>query len=195
MPPKIRLATFDDAEAIRAIYAPSVLESPASFELELPSVEEMRRRIATVLQSYPWVVYEDESDCVLGYAYASRHSERAAYAWSVNTTVYVDAGSHRRGVGRALYSSLLALLTLQGYYNAYGGITLPNDASVGLHKAMGYELVGVYRNVGFKFGAWHDVSYWGLELKPPSPDVQSPLPPSKIQGTPEWQRAMAGGLD
>lgn len=194
MSPNIRLATVGDAGAIQAIYAPSVLESPASFEVELPSADEMRRRITGVLQSYPWVVYEDAGGQVIGYAYASRHSERAAYGWSVDTTIYVDSGSHRRGIGRALYTSLLALLRLQGYHNAYGGITLPNDASVGLHKAMGYELVGVYKNVGFKFGAWHDVSYWGLELRPPSPDVQSPLWPSKLQRTPEWQQALESGL-
>jgi len=194
MPPTIRLATVDDAEAVRTIYAPSILESAASFEVEVPSVEEMGRRITSVLQYYPWVVYEDESGRVVGYAYASRHSERAAYGWSVNTTVYVDAGLHRRGIGRALYTSLLALLRLQGYYNAYGGITLPNDASVGLHKALGYELVGIYKNVGFKFGAWHDVSYWGQELKPPSTDVESPLAPSQLKGTPEWQHALDHGL-
>ncbi|HLF76844.1 MAG TPA: arsinothricin resistance N-acetyltransferase ArsN1 family B [Dehalococcoidia bacterium] len=188
----IRLATADDAEAILVIYSPSILETPASFEMEVPSVAEMQRRITNVLAAYPWLVYEDESR-VLGYAYASRHSARAAYEWSVDTSVYVHRDSHRRGVGRALYTSLLNLLRLQGYYNAYGGITLPNEGSVGLHKAMGYQLVGVFENVGYKFDSWHPVSYWSLQLQPLVANPPPPQPPSELVSTPAWQQALASG--
>jgi phosphinothricin acetyltransferase len=190
---RIRLATPEDALAVREIYAPAILETPASFETEVPSVEELRRRIAEVSATYPWVVYEDEGE-MLGYAYASRHSARAAYEWSVDTSVYVRNGLHRRGVGRALYTSLLNLLRLQGYYNAYGGITLPNEASVGLHKAIGYELVGVYENVGYKFGAWHPVAYYGLQLQPLPASPKLPRKPSELGATKAWHEALASGL-
>ncbi|HTU89446.1 MAG TPA: GNAT family N-acetyltransferase, partial [Gemmataceae bacterium] len=128
MPPTIRLATLDDAEQIQAIYAP-YCDTPISFELESPNAEEMRRRLAKVLGQYPWLVCDGGSE-VLGYVYATQHRERAAYRWSVDTTVYVRQSRQRQGVGRALYTSLLAVLPLQGYVNAYAGVTLPNPASV-----------------------------------------------------------------
>jgi L-amino acid N-acyltransferase YncA len=132
MPPTIRLAALDDAEQIQAIYAP-YCRTPISFETEPPSVEEMRGRLAKVLEQYPWLVCED-GDEILGYAFAGRHRERAAYRWSVDTSIYIRQGRQRRGLGRALYTSLLAVLPLQGYVNAYAGATLPNPASVGLHE-------------------------------------------------------------
>ena len=125
----------------------------------------MRGRLAKVLEPYPWLVCEDGGE-VLGYVYATQHRERAAYRWSVDTSVYVRQGRQRRGVGRALYTSLLAVLPLQGYVNAYAGATLPNPASVGLHEAMGFQPVGVYRQVGFKYGAWHDVAWFQRPLQP-----------------------------
>src|SRR6516162_9535624 len=163
MPPTIRLATPHDAEAVQTIYAP-YCHTPISFETEPPGVEEVGRRLAKVLGQYPWLLSEDRGQ-VLGYAYATQHRERAAYRWSVDTSVYVRQGQQRRGVGRALYTSLLALLPLQGYVNAYAGVTLPNPASVGLHLAMGFAAVGVYRQVGFKFGAWHDVAWFQRPLQ------------------------------
>jgi len=102
---------------------------------------------------------------VVGYAYGSKHRDRAAYAWSVDVSVYVDAAHHRAGIGRALYSSLLALLRLQGFYAAHAGITLPNVASVGLHESFGFRLVGIYAKVGYKRSAWHDVGWWQLPLR------------------------------
>src|SRR5262245_56612730 len=117
MPPSIRLATPDDAEQVQAIYAP-YCHTPISFEMEPPSVEEMRGRLLKVLAQYPWLVYEDGGE-VLGYVYATQHRERAAYRWSVDTTVYVRQNRQRRGVGRALYTSLLAVLPLLGFVNAY----------------------------------------------------------------------------
>ena len=129
MPPAIRLATLDDAEQVQAIYAP-YCHTPISFETDPPTVEQMRGRLAKVLGCYPWLVCEEGGE-VLGYAYATRHRERAAYRWSVDTSVYVGQGRQRRGVGRALYTSLFAVLPLQGYVNAYAGVTLPNPASVG----------------------------------------------------------------
>lgn len=148
MPPTIRLATLDDVEQVQAIYAP-YCATPISFETEPPTREEMRRRMEKIRGLYPWLVCEDGGE-ILAYVYASQHRERAAYRWSVDTTVYVRLGRERRGVGRALYTSLLALLPLQGFVNAYAGVTLPNAASVGLHEAMGFRPVGVYRAGGLQ---------------------------------------------
>jgi L-amino acid N-acyltransferase YncA len=119
-----------------------------------------------VLDRYPWVVCEAGGE-VVGYAYASTFNERAAYMWSVSTSVYVREDQRRRGIGRAVYTSLFDALRLQGYVNAYAGTTLPNPGSVGLHQAMGYESVGAYRNAGHKGGAWHDVAWWHLPLGEP----------------------------
>jgi phosphinothricin acetyltransferase len=189
----IRLATPADAAAVQAIYAPYVLETPISFEMEPPTAAEFARRIAEVIQQYPWLLAEDVKGDVLGYVYASRHAARAAYDWSVDFAVYVAQRAQRRGVGRALYTSLKALLRLQGYYNAYAGITLPNDASVGLHKAVGFELVGVYEHVGYKLGAWHPVSYWSLDLQPLVADPSPPLSLTAAQQDPRWAEALASG--
>lgn len=172
----IRVATAADAAALQAIYAPYVAETVTSFETEPPSAEEMAARVARIGAVYPWLVYERDG-AVQGYAYAGRHSERAAYDWSVDTTVYVARDAHRRGVGRALYQSLLRVLDAQGFHCAYGGITLPNESSVGLHEALGYRPIGVWREVGFKFGAWRDVGWWGLALNAPDP---APKPPRRF---------------
>jgi phosphinothricin acetyltransferase len=185
----IRLAEPRDAAALAAIYAPSVTDSPASFEEIAPDAAEMARRLAANLAFAPWLVLEDDAAAeyshalegaghVVGYAYASRHRERAAYQWSVDVTVYVRADQHRRGVGRALYQLLLDLLRAQGFHAAHAGITLPNASSVGLHESLGFRPVALYPAVGYKRGAWHDVGWWQLELspRPASPPPSPPLP-------------------
>lgn len=189
----IRPVQPGDAEAIAAIYAPHVTAGVASFELEPPDAEEFRRRIAATTRTHPWLVCERGGE-VVGYVYGTAHNARAAYQWSTNVTVYIDTRRHRGGLGRALYTSLFALLRLQGFYNAYGGITLPNAGSVGLHEAMGFRLVGIYRAVGFKFGTWHDVGWWGLELQPKPPAPPVPLTPAESHRDPAWQAALDGGL-
>src|SRR5262249_14157734 len=136
--------------------APYVLENSTSFETELPDVKVIEGRIQNLQRQYPWLVFEADGK-VLGYAYGCPHRERAAYQWSVETSVYIDRAAQRCGVGRALYRSLFEVLRRQGYANLYAGITLPNAASVGLHEAMGFSRVGVFSRVGFKFGQWHDV--------------------------------------
>src|SRR5579859_3784089 len=136
----IRLATLVDAPQISAIYRPYVEGSFISFETEAPSDAEMAERMRKVTTRLPWLVCE-EAGRMLGYAYASRHHERAAYQWSVDVSIYLHRDHHRRGLGRALYAELFELLILQGYYTAYAGITLPNDASIGLHESFGFEPV------------------------------------------------------
>jgi L-amino acid N-acyltransferase YncA len=171
----IRVARIKDAKPIQAIYAPYVAETSISFELDPPSEDQIAGRMERVGEMFPWLVYEEDGE-VLGYAYAGPHSERAAYRWSADTTVYLARGTHRRGIGRALYQRLLAILNLQGFHGAFGGITLPNPGSVGLHEACGYRSIGVYREVGFKMGAWHDVGWWGLRLNAPAREPAPPKP-------------------
>jgi len=183
-----RLATPDDALAVQAIYAPIVRETAISFEWDAPSVEEMRARItATLGAELPWLVGQRGAD-VLGYAYAAPHRTRRAYQWSVDVSVYVSAAARRSGVGRALYGSLFQVLALQGYVNAYAGATLPNDGSVALHTAVGFREVGIYRRVGYKLGAWHDVIWWH---RPLAAYRDAPRPPVSLADA----QAMAGWRD
>src|SRR3712207_5676700 len=192
-PSSIRLATERDAEEIASIYAPNVTDTIISFESEPPTADEMCLRIEGTLERYPWLVCERRGR-VLGYAYAGAHGSRAAYRWSVDVSVYVRAGAQRMGVGRALYTSLFAALTLQGFYNAYAGATLPNPASVGLHEAVGFRPVGVYRGVGYKMGAWHDVRWWELSLRERVIDPDPPLDLSQVKGSEGWDAALARGI-
>src|SRR5262249_8851459 len=137
----------------------------------------------------------EDSGEALGYAYASRHRERAAYHWSVDTSVYVRQGRQRRGAGRALYPSLVGLLPLQGFVRAFPGGTLPQPAGVGLHEAMGFQQVGVYRQVGFKCGAWHDVAWFQRPLQPPPGAPSPPLRAlDEVRHTAAWAEALGGGL-
>jgi phosphinothricin acetyltransferase len=187
----LRLASLNNAEQIAAVYAP-YCETPISFELMSPDAEEMRQRMSRVLQQYPWLVCE-EAGKVIAYAYASAHRERAAYRWSVDVSVYIDQHHHRRGIGSALYTSLFKLLRLQGYINAYAGITLPNAGSVGLHEAMGFQPVGVYPQVGYKYGVWHDVGWYQLLLQPRTNKPAEPRGWREVCGTPEWTEALQAG--
>ncbi len=161
--PTIRLATDADAPGVHAIYAPIVRDTVISFENVPPSIDEMRSRIAKTIPRYPWLIYERDDE-MLGYAYAGSHSERVAYQWSANVSVYVSRNARRMGVGKALYGALFAMLRAQNIVNVYAGIALPNPASVGLHESMGMTQVGVYRQVGYKFGVWHDVGWWEMTL-------------------------------
>ena len=190
---RLRLATGDDAACVSEIYRPVVESTPTSFEIEPPDRQEMARRIQGALPSHPWVVLEGQHG-VVGYAYASRHRARAAYQWSVETSVYIHPKLQRRGAGRGLYTSLIQILTAQGYANAYAGITLPNAGSVGLHEAVGFQAIGTFRKVGYKFGAWHDVGWWQLPLQTA---VQSPTPLLTLreaQRDPSWRERLEAGL-
>ena len=189
---KIRLCRPADAPQIADIYAPFCGDSPVSFEIAPPDAAEMSRRIDNISRRFSWLVAE-ENGAVAGYAYASPHRERAAYRWSADVTVYIRDGFRRRGVGRALYSSLFALLRLQGYFKAYAGITMPNAGSTGLHAAMGFKMVGVYEEVGYKVGAWHDVSWWGLALQQPVNPPEEPHAFPDIAGSPETLAAIKIG--
>src|SRR5205085_6945008 len=150
----VRIAESADAEAIAAIYAPYVLETAISFEETPPPASEIADRLRSTLETYPYLVFDDGGG-VLGYAYGSVHRAKPAYRWSVETTVYTARQVHRRGIGRALYTALLDLLTRQGFHSAFAGIVPPNDKSVGLHEAMGFIYLGTFAEIGFKHGKYH----------------------------------------
>ena len=178
---QLRLATTADVAAIHEIYAPIVERTAISFETSVPTHLEIEDRLAATVPQYPWLVAADDG-VVLGYAYGHRFAPRAAYAWSVETSVYVRDGARRSGVGRALYDGLLAVLAAQGYEQAFAGIAPPNAASVRLHEAVGFRHIGTYERVGFKFGAWHDVGWWQRALAPEARVPRAPLRVDELDG-------------
>jgi phosphinothricin acetyltransferase len=180
MTESVRLALPADAAAVAAIYRPIVEATTISFETEAPDEGEMRRRIIETLAAYPWLVCERDGQ-LAGYAYATAHRVRGAYRWSVDTSVYVHPDFQRRGIGQGLYRSLFAILTAQGFFNAFAGISLPNAASVALHERAGFKPIGVYRNVGYKLGAWRDVGWWQLTLNEPDRQPEPPLGPAAVR--------------
>lgn len=164
----IRPATEDDAAVLLAIYAPFVEASTVSFETVVPTVAEFATRIRNALEQWQWLVAERDQRCI-GYAYGSSHRQRAAYRWSVEVSAYVHPSAHRRGVGRALYGNLVNDLVRKGFCNAYAGVTLPNAASVGFHRSLGFEPIGTFVAVGRKFGKWHDVAWFHRRLRDSPP--------------------------
>jgi L-amino acid N-acyltransferase YncA len=190
--PSIRLAAEQDAPAIAAIYAPFCEMNVVSFEYAAPTAEEIASRIRTVTLQLPWLVLDDDRT-VVGYAYAGRHRERAAYGWAVDTAVYIADGYRGRGAGRALYASLFDLLRLQGYFKACAGITLPNPASVALHEGVGFKLVGVYQGIGYKKGAWRDVAWYQAVIQPERDEPPVPRPVSDFVDTEAWRQIMSAG--
>ena len=155
----IRSATLDDAAAIAEIYRPIVECTTISFELEPPDEAEMRSRVVDTIRRYPWLVAVHDGH-VAGYPYASRHRKRAAYASSVDVSAYVNESARRAGIGRNLYDALFDRLAQLGFHRAFAAIALPNEPSIAFHKSLGFELIGVYREVGKKFERWIDVSWW-----------------------------------
>ena len=159
----IRLARPGDSEAIAAIYVPIVRDTVISFEIDPPTPAEMRQRIAATLVTHPWLVAEQDG-AVVGYAYASQHRTRSAYRWSCDVTAYMAEAARGKGTGMRLYAELFDILSAQGFHAAFAGISLPNAASVALHEKAGFEPVGIYSQVGYKHGAWHDVGWWQRRL-------------------------------
>lgn len=186
----IRLADERAAAAVQAIYAPYVRETAISFETEPPSVEEIAARMRAVLAYAPWLVCEREGR-VVAYAYAGRFHARAAYQWTVETTVYVDGAHRRAGVGRALYGALLDALRLQGFRTAVGIIAVPNPPSVGLHERLGFRRDGLLPAIGYKRGRWHDVGWWRLELQTLGDPPEPPRSLGAVVGTTAWKACLA----
>lgn len=167
----LRIAREDDAASIREIYAPHVSEGVATFETVPPDVDVVRSRIRGHLPHYPWLVWDEGP--VSAYAYAGRFRERAAYDWTVETSVYVRPDAQGRGIGRRLYGTLLDVLRAQGFTQAMAVITLPGAASVAFHEALGFMPAGTWRRCGWKLGRWWDVGVWQKELRPPEESPNS----------------------
>lgn len=165
----IRMAEPGDASELLSIYRPIVEKTAVSFESAAPSVVEFAKRIEAITATHIWLVGE-AGGVVVGYAYASPHRSRDAYKYSVETSAYVRSGIHGQGLGTCLYERLFDDMLKLEFYNAFAAITLPNAASIALHKKVGFEPVGTFRSVGFKFGQWHDVSWWHRSIKAGSPD-------------------------
>jgi len=154
------------------IYKPIVETSTISFELRVPSVDEFSARVKSYGESHAWIVAEKQG-AVLGYAYGLPHRSREAYRYSAETSVYVAPTSRGEGVGKRLYGDLFERLATGGYYQAFAGVTLPNEASEALHAAVGFQRIGTFPKVGFKFGEWCDVSWWSRSLRDDQPDGAS----------------------
>jgi L-amino acid N-acyltransferase YncA len=171
--PGLRRARLDDALRCRQIYEPYVVGTVVSFEEEPPTVAEMEGRIAASLDTHEWLVL-DGPQGVVGFAYGTPHRSRAAYRWACDVSVYLEPGHRRAGLGRTLYDALLPRLHDRGYRTVLAGIALPNPASEGLHRGLGFEPVGVYRRIGWKFGAWHDVLWMQRHLGPADDPLGEP---------------------
>jgi L-amino acid N-acyltransferase YncA len=192
MAARIRLAGVHDAQAVAGIYRPFVERTAISFEAEPPTRQEMEHRISETMASHPWLVCE-VGDHIAGYAYATRHRARAAYQWSVDTSVYVDEQHWRLGIARGLYASLFPILAVQGFCNAFAGIALPNPGSVGLHESVGFTPIGVYERVGYKLGAWRNVGWWQRPLSALETPPEQPLNLKAVQSRPDWTALLAVG--
>jgi len=174
---RIRLADERDYASILQIYTPFITDTVITFEYKVPTIDEFGKRIIDVQKKYPWLVCEIKGE-IVGYAYASCFNEREAYDWSVDFSVYINPQFHRKKIGKALYFSLFQLLKLQGYYNCYAGVTLPNIKSESLHQSFGFKKIGIYKNVGYKFGSWYDVKWYELKIKE---HIKSPIKPKSIE--------------
>ncbi|MFI3205678.1 MAG: N-acetyltransferase family protein [Clostridia bacterium] len=165
MPEKyIRQANKNDSAEILAIYSKYIENTTISFELKVPSLEDFTKRVETISSSYPYLVYV-ENDKIKGYAYASKHKEREAYDYDVEVSIYLDQNCLSSGIGTELYSVLFDILPKQGFFNAYSGITVPNEKSENIHKKFGFSNIGIYEKTGYKFGKWLDVKWLHKKLK------------------------------
>lgn len=189
----IRLIREEDSAAVLDIYAPYVRETAVTFELEVPTVEVFWQRAQKNLEEAPFLVCEIDGK-IAAYTYASRHRSRGAYQWTRELSVYVHPHYRKRKIATTLYLTIIQLLKLQNYRNALAGITMPNKASVDLHEQMGFELVGIYNNIGYKLGKAHQVGWWERTLIPSS----IPLVPIKllkeVKDSPEWKDLLLSGI-
>jgi len=168
----IRPALSSDATSILDIYAPFILNTAVSFETEVPTIENFSQRIISNQESWPWLVYESDG-LIAGYAYASKHRERAAYQWCVESSVYVNDHFQQKGIATQLYQTLFQILKYQGCRNVYAGITLPNERSIHFHEKMGFNKIADYRNIGYKLNRWNTVRWYELQL---NHDSDAPAP-------------------
>ena len=176
---KIRLAGLGDCPDILAIYA-QYIDTSVTFEYELPTQEQFLERMKDIMAFYPYLAAEEDGK-IIGYAYAHRAQERAAYQWNAELSVYVARGHRGKGAGKALYCALIGLLRLQGVRTAYGIVTAPNARSEALHEALSFREAGRLRCAGYKCGMWRDVIWFEKELSPHCAQPDPPLPVNALQ--------------
>lgn len=178
----IRLAEPADAEGILAIYAPYIANTSFTFETDVPSLNDFAERISTYQLQWPWLVCEIDGT-IAGYAYATRHRERVAYQWSVESSVYIHDDHLRAGIAQALYTALFAILKEQGFRNVYAVINLPNDRSVAFHERCGFTYFATYEKVGYKLGKWKNVGWWRLIINEFGDEPQAPVRFAELEKT------------
>jgi len=189
----ISLVKDSDALPILNIYRPIVESTAISLEYNAPSLQSLKKRMVDALDLWPWLVFRD-GEKLAGYTYAGAFRQRPGYKWSTELSVYVALGHQKKGIATALYTSLIAILSIQGYRNAYAGITLPNPTSVSFHQSVGFKHIGTYQKVGYKLGKWHDVGWWALTIQNHLVDPELPLPISKLKDTQIFNEAISAGL-
>lgn len=145
------------------IYRPIVEDTATSFEIDVPTQQDFEARVANIISKHEWLVADTHGE-IAGYAYASPHRAREAYKHSAEVSVYVHSEFRGRGLGKDLYAALFDSIRELGFHYAYAGIALPNASSIALHTACGFTEIGTFREVGFKHGKWHDVSWWQRRL-------------------------------
>ena len=176
----LRLATPADAKGILDIYAPYIMNTSFTFETEVPSIDDFAERIKSYLLNWPWLVCEIDG-VIAGYAYATRHRERTAYQWCVESSVYVHDGFQKKGIARSLYTPLFEILKKQGFRNVYAVINLPNDKSVSFHESCGFAYFATYEKVGYKLGKWKNVGWWRLSLNEYCDEPVAPIIFSELE--------------
>ena len=159
-----RMADVSDAEELLSIYKPYVTDTAITFEYEVPSIEVFKNRIKETLEGYPYIVCEYK-DKIVGYAYAHRYGERAAFQWDVELSIYLDMNYKSLGIGKILYNKVIEILKLQNVQNIYACITSANDKSIKFHEKMGFEFIGIFKDTGYKFDQWYDITWLGMRVK------------------------------
>jgi L-amino acid N-acyltransferase YncA len=182
---EIRLINESETLDVLEIYKYYVEHSIISFEYEAPSQEEYLQRMRVNTEKYPWLLclYNNK---IIGFAYGSTHRYRTAYQWSPESTIYITHDFHTKGIGKILYKTLFEILKLQGYYNVFAGVALPNQKSIGFHKAMGFEEIGIFKKVGYKHGNWHDTHWFQLSLNEHILEPKNPIELKEILLTEEF---------
>lgn len=178
---EIRFIEEKDTREVLDIYTYYAEHTSVSFEYETPNLQEYAARIKTNTEQYPWLVCLCEGK-VIGFAYGSTHRYRTAYQWSPESTIYLAPDFRGKGIGKILYECLFSMLKIQGFYNVFAGVVIPNDKSVGLHKTMGFEEIGIFKNIGYKHGQWHNTQWFQLKLQEHHEHPVAPLKPAECMG-------------
>lgn len=177
----LQLIKEEDIAEVLEIYAPYVEKTAITYEYDIPSLESFSERVHHYTEQFPWIVAKEQGK-IVGYAYASVYRSREAYQWGCELSVYLRSEAQGKNLGHTLYSALMDLLTLQGYYTVYGVISLPNDSSLALHNQLGFIMEGIQKNCGFKMGLWHNAAIMSKSLQDYTPPA---APPKSIHELPQ----------